>query len=593
MSGGRQDRQIQFLHDLLGSVRVALRRRAAVGAALWATAAVLAATAVLLVADAAFRFAGAPRLAAYGVILVGGAAVAGVAVFAAWKRTPSRLYVARVVEQCRPDLKNALITFLDLEADPAVDRSTCVAVGRRAVRVLAKADPASLLPPPRLRRPVGAAAAAGVLVLALLWLVQGILVRPWVAGASGFTGASRPSAATPGPGTASKAAGAEQIEPQEGETGDAEEAVPGQCDPAAEVDAKGAADSEANGGEGEPSAPDPAAGQAPGAQAAAEQGAAEEVGAEVQADAEAFERLAAALADEPSGRDAEEGPGNDPGETSGAGDASPSPGSPSGDGAEPAEGTGADEAGRPTGEPGEGAEGAPGESEASEAEATTPPRGADTAEGPGAPQVADPSAETAEAGAGPQPEEAAPSAGEAAPTPGEGGGPGTGGDGPPRLASDGPPIPERPQPAHVPDDALEATRWASDLVHEAAEKLSEGEVSDAFLDRMGMSQAEFRRFLVAWQRKMEASGAGLGATAPPSRRRVLEGPADEPLRQATGSAAAAAVLDAGSAARDPDAEAVRAERVKVSPRLAPAVSAYFETLGRLGRRAEPPGKHGP
>ena len=109
-------------------------------------------------------------------------AVAGAAARAA-RPVPSAFYVARLIEKRRPDLKNSLITFVELASEGAADRSLCAAVGRRAARLLAGTDPVEFLPAPALRRPLAAAGAAALVLGACLWLAQGTLFAPWAAAA--------------------------------------------------------------------------------------------------------------------------------------------------------------------------------------------------------------------------------------------------------------------------------------------------------------------------------------------------------------------------------------------------------------------------
>ena len=186
-----------FLRRLIVQVQKAHRRRAAAVRALWATSAAVAALTVFLAADAASGWAEGRRLAVYLVVAAAsGTAVAGLAL-AAWLRIPSPLYVARLIERYHPELKNALITFVELESDPpasrragttagggpAEDPSVAAAVGRQAARILSGADPTEFLPSRGIRTPAIAAAAAVSILAGVLWMGQGVLFRPWVSAA--------------------------------------------------------------------------------------------------------------------------------------------------------------------------------------------------------------------------------------------------------------------------------------------------------------------------------------------------------------------------------------------------------------------------
>ena len=146
---------------------------------MWAAAAMLAAVAAAVLGDAAIHLATATRLIVYPAILLAGAALGGGAVLRAWRRKPAALFIARVIERRRGELKNSLITFLELQADPLEDPNTAAAVGLRAARLLAETDPRVFLPPRGLRRPAMALAGAALLLGLALWLGQGVLFDPW------------------------------------------------------------------------------------------------------------------------------------------------------------------------------------------------------------------------------------------------------------------------------------------------------------------------------------------------------------------------------------------------------------------------------
>jgi hypothetical protein len=163
-----------------------------------------------------------------------------------------------------------------------------------------------------------------------------------------------------------------------------------------------------------------------------------------------------------------------------------------------------------------------------------------------------------------------------------GGAPGAedgGGKAPRPARADGPPLVKRPQTADFPPQVLESMRQVRRLVDEADRRLRDGEVTDAFLGRMGMSHAEFRRFVAGWQRELEKAAPEAAAPGPATARSAAAG-TGELLQGNTGGAAVAA------SAAAPEPQVVEAGQARVSARLRPAVETYFKALGRLG--AGPP-----
>ncbi len=157
---------------LVDAVRAASAKGEALRAGLWAAAGAMAAAAGLL---------GLGRdLPAWALLApVAGLALAALAASAwAWHRRPSRRRAARWIEAARPDLKNALMTLVEMvgegrRACPDADPGMCAAVGRRAARLLAGTDPLEFAWRPSVRTPAWAClAAAGVLGLAL-WSGRG------------------------------------------------------------------------------------------------------------------------------------------------------------------------------------------------------------------------------------------------------------------------------------------------------------------------------------------------------------------------------------------------------------------------------------
>jgi len=194
-----------------------LRRRAAVRSAVWASAAALTALTLVLTIDAVWVYPRSSRPAVYLMAALAGAAGAAISMLLAWARKPSLFYVARLIERGRPELKNDLMTFLDLSANSGADPSAAVAIARRSARLLAKFEPPRLLPPQRLRRPCAAVAGAAVVLAVGVWLAQGVLFQPWIGQAAAGLASGGPAVtALGGSGTPPvETAGAVAAEPEE------------------------------------------------------------------------------------------------------------------------------------------------------------------------------------------------------------------------------------------------------------------------------------------------------------------------------------------------------------------------------------------
>jgi hypothetical protein len=554
---------------VLVSVQSVLRRRAAVRSAVWASASALAALALVLAVDAVWVFAHSARPAIYLLAALAGAAGVAVSMFLAWIREPSLFYVARLIERGRPELKNDLMTFLDLSADSGADPSAAVAIARRSARLLVKFEPTRLLPPHRLRRPCAAVAGAAVALAVGVWLAQGVLFQPWIGQAeAGLVSGNTVSAALGGPGTAAvEAPGAVAARPEEAAASLAPSPEPKRD--GEQPSAEAAQQKEAS---------------APGSEQAAPEALAENIAA----DAQTLERLAAALealAGSPSSAppsSADQGPA---GAGQGAGRDS-SQESQQGGGSEPAgsEGptplasagaAGAGSEGNRDGTAGGGTE----RTETASATGSTTGTGTGTGTGTSHQAASTGGAESqGDAAGGP----AGTGAGARQDNQGQGGAGGRSG-GPSR-----PPIPERPQPTAFPKNPLDATWWADRLIKEADRRLREGEVSDAFLGRMGMSQADFRRFVVAWQRRLESAARGPGATPTAGAVRTAAAPGTGEAVGASGAGLARTMVDRGPDGTPGPSDLVQDDSFQVSVRFRPVVSAYFDELSRLAEKPKEP-----
>jgi hypothetical protein len=516
----------------------------------------LAAAGVALLTDAAFGCPAAWRGVVYAALLVASAGASAGLVLGAWLRRPSPLYVARLIERARPDLKNALITFLELAREPGEDPSACAAVGRRAARILGEMQATAVLPPYD-RRPAALAAAgmAGV-VAAGLWLAQGVFIAPWIEGAqASITGQVGPGGPGVPRGTAADAVasagtGAATQTPGAPDGSGAAAGSARAPDGAAQApSAGGAGANSGRGGAGEGGRAGPeqgGSGTGTGAgDGAGDGGSAQALASAVRGDQPTFDRLAQALGQE------------------GIGGAEPSPGSaaPSPGGAEPSPGGAAERTGS----------GRPGSPDSS---------GRGTPDATGATDPSSASGGEAGEGGTSRPD------GRGAGTE-EGASPGAGGSGGSASTQAGrrdrPPIPPRPQGRDFPPEALDALRAAGRIIEKAEERLQDGEANDGFLGEIGMSRQEFRRFVVAWKRRLETAAAGAGVTAAPEASRAAAAPPEAEVLQ-PGRADAARAVRGGESGEADATELFAGDETAVSPRLRPAVSAYFEALGRLARQ---------
>ncbi len=519
------DEGSRLLSHLIGSLQSVLRRRAAGVAAMWATAGALAAIAGLLAVDWSTAAPDSSRSAACGAAGAAAVAVVAGAAFMAWRRKPSRLYAARLIEKGRPELKNALTTFVELACDPSSDPSMTAAVGRRAATILARDVPGRFLPPLQIRRPLAAVLGAGAIVGLMLWLAQGTRVRPWVASADGGVMAAdivpvhpapdvpRPVALDwPGP------------RPSGGTKRSAKQTAgrsPADTSSAAKAPARQPSRTEREG----------------------EAAAAQSLAAAIRADAQTFERLAAALAAD--GASDTEGNGAGTGTPRHDGDAVRGPYGPRNDdesGADAVKGAVSRRA-----------------SPARAVDGSEPPSGAG---GAAAPQGVRPRAAGGAESAKP-----------------------------PRKTAGDSPLPDREPSDAFPKNALDAMRRARRLIKEADRRLREGEVADAFLGRMGVGNAEFRRFVVAWQQKFEAATSGPTVTPRPREVRSAAGKKEGDVLRPAGGSEAAPIVGPVDLGPDGRKGSVQGTASWVSPRLRPAVTAYFRALDRL--TAEPSEKDPP
>jgi hypothetical protein len=537
MHEGRSESR--FLQATISEVQSALARRAAVRAGLWAAAAVLGAMAALMAVDAATAFAAGFRGVVYGLAVAAGAGGIAAAAMAGRARVLTPMGVAQVIERFRPDLKNALLTFVEMQSDPGADPSMTAAVGRRAARILAQARVEDFVPVAGLGRAAWAATGAACLMGATLWLVQGVLFDfgPAAAAASPMMG----GATSREPHAGGREPGAAEHEP------DAGGQKPGAAERELNADGQKPGAETLEGSRGSPA--DLAAGAGTSAAGSGTGGkeATQSLAAALEADKEKLEKLAQALGEGPaagaSNSDLTAGARNANGQTPNAGSV----------GVQRGEETGA--------VPFSGM-----------AKGTVP--FSQQREKGTAPFAAPPAKHVPGSGSRSNEEKRV--------SPGEG--PATRESNPGLTAgarNSSPPIPKRPQSEAFPEKTLDAMRKVRRLIDEADTRLREGEVTDAFLGRMGMSNAEFHRFVAAWQRRIETAAVETGA--PPAALRQTPGAAGPKVEFIPGGAGTDA-RPIGGIAPLPGAVqggAVQGADTGVSVRLRPAVSAYFEAVGKL------------
>ncbi|MCX5669861.1 MAG: hypothetical protein NTU94_00875 [Planctomycetota bacterium] len=480
-----------------------------------------------------------------------GISVVGAAIGSAWTKKPSMLYLARLIELQRPDLKNALLTFVELHQDPQADPTLTSALGRRAARLLADAEPQMFLPPTRLRRPAMAAASAALLLGAGLWLAQGILFTPWVTGAEARSGpydmppqaGGMPTVCPPvaGPSLRGQADPSEKSCPREQRRG---HATPANGDTAV------------NG-----SVPRPVS--SGGAESGDVANSAQAIAADLKADAAKFDLLGATLGSDGGASREDPGSRNTSGPTSNSSVPRPVL---SGRGEGRQDALGGDGTPRPSlhGHTVPADESGPREQRRGHA---TQADGRDT---PPKPQGTD-ARDQANAGAPP------PANGNA----GQGGGGDARSAGPSGRASAGePPLAKRTPGEKFPLEVLDSMRRTKRIITRAEELLREGEVSEAFLANMEMTNAEFRRFVTSWQRKLEAAAHGPDAVSVPLPADAAPGSGPgELLRPVQAASPAGGEVRRGS---DGSQGLVQGSEARVSPRLRPAVAGYFEAIGRMG-----------
>ncbi len=103
-----------------------------------------------------------------------------------------------------------------------------------------------------------------------------------------------------------------------------------------------------------------------------------------------------------------------------------------------------------------------------------------------------------------------------------------------------------------------------------------------FLGKMGVNTADDRRYTTAWPGAAQRPKANPDAAT--GRARTVTDTPDGRLIDAAGDAAARPVVVPADAEAGERGRLIHAAEVRVSPRLRPAVRAYFERIGRLGTR---------
>jgi hypothetical protein len=511
------DRPLRDVWRLLAYLAWRLRCRAAKTAAVWTAAAAVAALTAVVALGAA---AGLP---ASVVWMTAGAGAVAVAVAAAvgYRPRPSATYLARLVERERPELKESLVTLVELAADASSDRSMQTALARRAARILSRDPPHAFLPTVSWRRPGWTLAASAVMLGCVLWMAKGTAVAPWLPGAtagtptlasgegSGAAAQADEDGVRPGARAAREHAGGAGRSSREREVAAVHERAR-DVRPAGRDEPAGAAGAAAGGG------------------------------------SEAVARAGDARAPRSAGGAREHAGGASQGDGIGA---SPRP-APREQGGEPD----AARAGEQGTDPRGGAGGADGGDRSS--------REREFADTSGRPRDLRP------AGADPSP---------------AGGGPADGHTRPLTRTVRTSPLPQRNPGEAAPENVLDTMRQRKPLM-EKDDRSPEGDAPPRpFLGKMGVNPADDRRYTTAWSAGRQRSARD--SDAAPGHPRPAAGPAENGrLLTAAGDAAARSVVVPTDAEAGERGRLIHAAEVRVSPRLRPAVRAYFERIGRLGGR---------
>ncbi|MFO8014250.1 MAG: hypothetical protein R6X20_13200 [Phycisphaerae bacterium] len=448
---------------------------------------VLAALAAVAAVGAAVGLAPSALLIAAGA----GAAAVAVAAGLGYRLRPSATYLARLVEQERPELKESLVTLVELAADASSDRSMQTALARRAARILSRDPPHAFLPDISWRRPGWTLAASAVMLAGVLWMAKGTAVAPWLPGAAAGTQtvASAERCQAPSSTTTTKVPDIAPARAARGGAGEASQGAEGSGGAAQ----GGAADGRrgacaARGGAGEASQGDGAGGVSQGVEGS---------GDAAQGGVADGRRDARAARDGADGtQEGTEGPGN------------------------AAQGEAAD---------------------------------------------VRPGARAARDGAGGAPQGAG---GRAAR------------DGTARAAA-GPPLPQRNPSDAAPENVLDTMRQGKPLMEKDDRSPEGNDPPRPFLGKMGVSTADDRRYTTAWPGAAQRPKAGSDASSVVGSARTVTGTPDGRLIDAAGDAGARPVVVPADAAAGERGALIHAAEVRVSPRLRPAVRAYFERIGRL------------
>jgi hypothetical protein len=148
-------------------------------------------------------------------------------------------------------------------------------------------------------------------------------------------------------------------------------------------------------------------------------------------------------------------------------------------------------------------------------------------------------------------------------------------------AAAGPPLPSRNPSEAAPENVLDAMRHTKPLI-EGDDRPPEGdEPPRPFLGKMGVSTADDRRYTAAWPAGAPRPKPGSDASSVVGSARTVTRPADGRLIDAAGGPGARPVVVPADAAAGQRGALIHAAEVRVSPRLRPAVRAYFERVGRL------------
>jgi len=148
--------------------------------------------------------------------------------------------------------------------------------------------------------------------------------------------------------------------------------------------------------------------------------------------------------------------------------------------------------------------------------------------------------------------------------------------------ANGPPLPDRDPSEDAPEGVADTMRQRKPETEDDDRPPDGEEPPRTFLGKMGANPADEKRYTTAWSAGRQRPTAGSDSAPPLGRARTAAGPEDGRLLEAGEGAGARPVVVPADADAGERGRLIHAAEVRVSPRLRPAVRAYFERIGRLG-----------